>query len=237
MLKKLIKKPAVAAKKPAAKAVAAKAPARKGFPARKPGSKPAAKRAANPSGPRKFPAPSDFKPASIDIRFATSPDGLLSSATKFKVERIRGKWDNPEAKRFDMMEYDAHTVVVMFARMQAMLFAANIEKRLTPKTKFRVVLRVTKRKADDALAVRVIAAGTLGASASGKPKWMWFSMDKNVKKESIRTDAETGKKMKVTRMIIDPVFSKIRRSAKHLAGAFVNIQLLPSLRKTQTEEE
>lgn len=232
MLKKLNKKPAVAAKKPAAKA-----PARKGFPARKPGSKPAAKRAPNPSGPRKFPAPSDFKPASLDLRFATGPDGLLSSATKFKVERIKGKWDNPEAKRYDMLEYDAHTVVVMLARLQAMTFAANIEKRLPAKTKFRVIIRVTKRAADDSLAARVIAAGTLGASAAGKPKWMWFSMDKNHKKETIKTDAETGKKTKVVRMIVDPVFSKIRRSAKHLAGAFVNIQLPPSGRRPKAEAE
>jgi hypothetical protein len=204
--------------------------------AKKAGAKKKAPRAPSPSAPKKFTAPSDFRNAVIDLKFATGADGLI--VPTFQVERVKGrKWEDPETKRFNMMEYDATTVVGMFARMSAMCFAANIEKRLPAKARFRVILRVGKRKADDSLMVRCIAAARLGKSAkTGKAKWFWFSMDKNHEK-TVTVTLESGKKKQEKRMIVDPVYTKLRRSVKHLAGAFINIQLPPSGRRPKKQEE
>lgn len=218
------KKPA-----PAAKA-SAKVPAKKGFPARKPGSKPAKKK------PQVlFQPPSDFKPAFLNVVFKTSADSLMSP--KFKVERVRGRWDNPDAKKFDLAEYDVPTLVALFSRLNARLFATNPAKRLPKNTVFRVILRVTHRKPTDSLACRVVTAATLGKSASGKPKWMWFSTEKDFVIERTVTDEETGKKKVVKRKVMNPTYSQIRRAGRLLAGAFTQFQLPPSRKKAAAEEE
>lgn len=210
----MLKKPAAkTAKAPVKAAVKAAAPAAKkpGFPAKKPGAKkPAAKKPV-----RKvitFKAPVDFKPAFVVLHFKTSADGLMSP--QFRMERVRGKWDNPEAKRYDMMTYDAPTVTATMARLAGRLFAVNPDKRLSPSTTFAIVMRVNRKSADGTLSVLVKAAGKMVKSVkTGKNRMAWFADKK------------------------DPEYSKLRRCARMLPGAFTNFQLPPSGRQPKAAEE
>ena len=198
------KTPVAASKTPAAKTPAAK----KGFPARKVG--------AGPKKPRPvkitFPAPADMKPCFIELMFRTQEDGLIGP--KFKAIRVRGNWTNPEARRYDMMEYDAPTVTAIIARISARTFATNAARRLPANATFRLVLRAGKRAADDTILSGVKSIARLAKSAkTGKTSW----------KEM--TD------------VADPVRRKLRSVSRFLPGAFVNIQLPPTGRKPKEEAE
>lgn len=209
---RVTKKPAAAA--PAKKVAAA--PAKKAFPAKKP----AVKRAPLTEAEKKkiaatkkkilmFKAPSDFRPAYFQVRFATQHDGLIHP--NVKIERIRGQWDNPEAKRYDLSEYDTVTQQGILSRMQAAFYATNYTRRLPPREKFTIFFRVTKKSADDTLNVSVKAAAQY-VEKNGKLKPQWFS-DK-----------------------ADPTYRKIRRCARLMRGAFVEVQLPPSGRRPKKEE-
>ena len=157
-------------------------------------------------------APSDMKPCFIEVKFKTAKDGLLSSA--FSAQRVRGRWDNPDAKRFDMMEYDAKTVVVMMQRLFAATWAANPQNRLPGNRTFKIILRASAKKADNSILARVVAAGIVVKKAgSTKPSLKWYE-DK-----------------------ADPVYRKLRRASNNLRGAFTDLQLPPSGRQKKSDEE
>ena len=156
-------------------------------------------------------APADMKPCFIEVRFKTAKDGLLSTA--FSAQRVRGRWDNPDAKRFDMMEYDAKTVVAMMQRLFAATWAANPQSRLPGGRTFKVILRVSVKKADNSILSRVVAAGVVVKKAgSTKPSLKWYE-DK-----------------------ADPVYRKLRRASNNLRGAFTDLQLPPSGRQKKSDE-
>lgn len=192
------KTPVAASKTPAAK---------KAFPARKVG--------AYPKKPRPvkitFDAPADMKPCFIELMFRTQEDGLIGP--KFKAIRVRGNWTNPEARRYDMMEYDAPTVAAMISRISARTFSTNITRRLPANATFRLVIRAGKRAADDTILSGVKSIARLAKLKSGKSAW----------KEM--TDVK------------DPVRRKLRSVSRFLPGAFVNIQLPPTGRKPKEEAE
>ena len=133
---------AVKAKTPAAKTAAPAA--RRGFPGRAPGAAAGAPRAPRP--PKiTFAAPSDMKSCFVEFMFRTQEDGLIGPA--FKALRVKGNWTNEEAKRYDMMEYDAATVAAIISRLAARTFATNITTRLPTNTAFKIVIRAGLRKA------------------------------------------------------------------------------------------
>jgi len=192
----LPKKAAPAAKKPA--------PATKKAPAKKTAG--AAKRPR--PAPITFEAPSDFKPAFFEVQFAVGEDGLMVPAS-FGAKRVRGRWDNAEAKRYDMAEYDPVTLLGIATRFAYITFAPNVAKRLPAGSKFQLVLRVAKKAADGTLTARVVAARYVNDAG----KWKWYT-DK-----------------------ADPIYRKLRRAAKVLPSAFVAVQLPPSGRRTKKSDE
>ena len=172
----------------------------------------AAKAKATKAAKITFDAPADMKPCFIEFMFRTQADGLLGP--QFKAIRVKGQWTNPDAKRFDMIEYDAKTVAAMMARIGARTFSAGVAKRLPALTAFRLIIRVGKRAADDTIlsSVKSIAKQVKSAK-TGKPLW----------KELADTT--------------DPVRRKLRSIARFLPGAFVSIQLPPSGRKPKEEAD
>jgi hypothetical protein len=190
----------VAGKKPAATAVAKK-------PIRRPAT-------AAPARPARitFDAPSDMKPCFIELAFRTQADGLIGPS--FRCLRVRGNWTNEAAKRFDMMEYDAPTVVAIISRIAARTFATNALRRLPANTAFKVILRAGMRKAD----------GTIIAGIK--------SISKQVK--SAKTGKATWKEL-VDKT--DPVYRKMRSCARFMPGAFVHLQLPPSTRRGKKEDD
>lgn len=155
-----------------------------------------------------FKAPSDFRSAYYEVKFMTQHDGMISP--KIKVERIKGSWDNPDAKRFDLATYDVETLVGLTSRLQASFYSSNFHRRLPPKAKLGIFVRAASSKATGALTVSIKAAYQV-VEVNGKAKRKWFE-DK-----------------------ADPVYKKIRRSARLLRGAFVNNQLPPAGRTRKAD--
>lgn len=160
-----------------------------------------------------FLPPSDFKPFMIDLHFKTTKDALLGP--EFRIERVRGRWDNEDAKRWDMMDYDSNTVTAFLSRFGGLMFAPNVDKRLGKNTAYRIIFRVSLRKMATSdtkkkLGVSIVAIARYKKSEkTGKLKPSWL------------TDGK------------DPDRRRIRRAAKHLAGAFTNVLLPPVARRTR----
>ncbi len=205
----------VAAKKPVAKAVASSPPAKKdadpvaakkGFPAKKAGS--AQKAGAAPARVKpKWMAPADFKPAFFNFTFQTDSQALIIPESMQGL-RYRGRWDNEEAKTFDLRDYDVSSLMGVASRLSAAIWAPNVLRRITPDASWRVVLRVTRRSVDGSLAARIIGVA--------------------IKKE--------GKKARWIEDKTDTDLRKIRRAARWLPAAFTDVQLPPSTRRTKKEE-
>ena len=199
---------AVPAKKAPARAAATTTPAKKGFPARKPGTVARAR-------PAKitFKAPADFKPSFFEIVFATLRDGLVNGSS-INIQRVRGNWTNEEAKRFNLAEYDMPTYNAIIARLGA-IYAPNVLKRLPPKTKFTLVIRVNRKAADGTLSVLVkgIKQTSPSLKTPGKFVSKWFADKK------------------------DPTYRKIRKIAAILPGAFIVVQLPPAGRQKKAADE
>lgn len=209
-------KPAVKKAAPAAvEKTSAAAPAKKGFPAKK--ARAAGSAAAKKPGPILFKAPADFKPAFFEIEFETLRDGLIRGGS-IKVNRVRGKWDNPDAPRYDLATYDLPTLAGVATRLGAMAFAPNITKRLPPKSKFGLVLRLNCRAATGSLSVVVKGAKYLAISEkTGKAKWVWVN----------------AKSTEAALLL----HRRMRRMGRFMSGAFVEVQLPPSTRRAKSKAE
>lgn len=175
------------------------------FPAKKPVSgntksaKPIAKKKPKPKVT--FKAPSDMKSCFIELMFKTGADSLAHP--QVKCTRIQGQWTNENAKRYDMLTYDVQTVIALVGRLNGRFFVVNPDKRLPKNTVFKLILRVSKRAADNTLVASVKESALLIQKEGAKPKWKWL---------------EDG---------ADPVRRKIRSANRFIAGAFTNIQLPP----------
>ena len=202
----------VVAKKPVAKASsvapakkAAPVAAKKGVPAKK---VPAKKAGSAPARVKpKWMAPADFKPAFFNFTFQTDDQALIIPESVNGL-RYRGRWDNEEAKTFDLRDYDVSSLIGFVARMSAAIWAPNVLRRITPEATWRMVVRVTRRSVDGSLAVRIIGVA--------------------IKKE--------GKKAKWIEDKTDMDLRKIRRAARWLPAAFTDVQLPPSTRRTKKED-
>lgn len=161
-----------------------------------------------------FKAPADFKPAFFEVEFATGKDGLVKGES-VSINRVKGRWDNPEAKRFNLAEYDLATQNGIVSRLGA-IYAPNILKRLPAGSKFGMILRCNKRSADGSLSVAFKGIKQMVESKKnpGKMKWKWFEDKK------------------------DPLYRKLRKIARILPGAFVNVQLPPATgRQKKSKDE
>lgn len=194
-------------KKTVAPAAEAKPAAKRVIPRRAPGTAPARKPLP------KFKAPADFKPAFYEIYLGIGRDGMIDPRS-FKMIRIQGKIDNPEAKRSDVSEFDSTTMLGVIARLSSIMFITNLEKRLQcfpAGSKYRLTIRVSKRAAD----------GTLGCTV----------------RLVHRMNAEG--KWRLVKDKTDITYRRLRRSARVLPSAFVAAQLPPKgvRRKKEQEEE
>lgn len=206
-------KPAPAAK-PAAKPAAEKpaAPVKRGFPAKSTG---AAKKTAVARPPKLlFDAPADMKPAFFEFEFTTGTDGLMIPES-VQMARVKGKWDNADAPRFDMREYDAATLVATATRIAAVTFAPNVAKRLPANTAFLLIIRASKNSATNALNA-AIRFGRHADASQAKLKWKWFEDPKQE--------------------VWGPVWRRLKRASRLLPSAFVSVQLPPSKRRKAADD-
>lgn len=172
----------------------------------------AATKARAPRPPKiTFDAPSDMKPCFIELAFRTQADGLIGPS--FRAYRVKGNWTNEAAKRFDMMEYDPATVVAIISRIAARTFATNALRRLPANTAFKLVIRAGMRKADGTIISGIKSISRQVKLKSGKATWKEL-VDKT-----------------------DPVYRKIRSCGRFLPGAFVQLQLPPSTRRSKKGDD
>jgi len=160
-----------------------------------------------------FKAPEDFKPAFFEVTFATMRDGLVNGAS-LKVNRVRGRWDNEDAKRFDLRTYDLPTYTAIATRLGT-IFAPNIAKRLPPNARFYAILRCNRKSADGSLSVilKALRQGALNKE-TGKVKYSKWIADKK-----------------------DVVWRLVRKSTRFLPAAFVKVQLPPSVAALKAMEK
>lgn len=215
LIKKGGKKPAVKKSVPAKKASSKTlTPLEKARLAKAAGKKPGTKKPAAKKPVFVHTPPSDFKPFFMDVKFKTSKDGLLGP--QFLVERVRGRWDNEDAKRWDMSQYDPLTVAAFLSRLGGVLFAPNPVRRLPGNTPYRLIVRVSVRKKEG-------AKPTLNARIAQIARY----------EESAKTGKMRAKWLEDTK---DPDRRRLRRISRHLGGAFTKVLLPPSGRRSKKEE-
>ena len=201
----------VVVKKKPTKVAEAAPVAKKVFPGRK---KPPIKKPgtgiARPA-PLRFAAPSDFKPFFAKIDFRTGTDGLISPEG-FEMIRYRGRWDNENAKTFDMSIYDPQTVLAVATRLSAVTYAPNVLKRLPADTAWSLIIRVGKRAVDDSL-MTVIKQGSVTKDGDADGRKRWYKDIKNL------------------------VYRRLRRFNRVGPSAFINVQLTPALRKKSDKSD
>lgn len=211
------------------KPVAAKKgfPARKGFPAKKEGgpARTAPKRKPLPT----YKAPADFKPHFLLISVLTEKDGLLASS--IKAIRYQGRFDREveDKKKFDMSNYDPVTLIGIQARLAAVTYKTNAEKkfpempsarkdlkgahRLPASAGFQILVRVGKKAADQSLTTSV--------------KQIWQQL------KSPKTGRVGLKELEKT----DPAYRAIRKVSRLMPAAFKNVLMPPKRGRKQVEEE
>lgn len=231
--KKVVKKAPAALKKTATKTATKKvspeveaAPAKKkGFPPRKAGSQAAPKRKPLPI----FKAPTDFRPHFLLVSIATEKDGLLG--TSIKAIRYQGRFDREveDKKKFDMSSYDPSTVIGIQARLAAVTYRTNPEKkfpempaqrvdlkgahRLPANAQFQILLRIGKKSADQSVTTSV--------------KQIWQIL------KSPKTGRVGAKELEKT----DPAYRAIRKVSRILPASFKAVLMPPKRGRKQVEEE
>lgn len=200
-------------------------PAKKGFPAKKAGAGAKPKKKGLPI----YKAPADFKPHFLLVQVRTEKDGLLG--TDIKATRYQGKFDREAAdkKKFDLGSYDVKTLIGIQARLAAVTYKANAEKkfpvspkerdgvkgsmRLPASTVFQVLLRIGKKAADQSL-----TAGVKGI----------FQAVENAKSGRMALK-ELDKK--------DPAYRALRKANRILPAAFKEVLMPPKRTRGKVEEE
>lgn len=170
-----------------------------------------------------FEAPADFTPHFLEVVVRTEKDGLFS--TRIKATRYKGRYD-PNAedkKKSDLESYDQETLRGIMARLSAVTFKPTNDNkyptspreraelkgsfRLPANTSFKLIMRVGRRSADQALTVGI--------------KEIKQGMKKN------------GVLKAVTLKNTDPVYRMLRRATRFLPAAFANVQQPPAKRRTK----
>lgn len=170
-----------------------------------------------------YEAPADFTPHFLEVVVRTEKDGLF--ATGIRATRFKGRYD-PNAedkKKFDMAAYDQTTIMGIMARLSAVTFKPTNENkypkspkeriglkgsfRLPASTSFKLIMRVGRRSADQALMVGI------------------KQIKQGIKKNGVMTA--------ITLQNDDPVYRLLRRATRFLPAAFANVQQPPAKRRTK----
>lgn len=220
--KKTVAAKAPVSKKPVAKAAApVKKVAPKAGVAKKPVAKaPARKRTPLPT----YAAPADFRPHFVLVSFQTDKDGLIGAS--LKAVRYNGRFDREvdDKKKFNLMEYDAQTVVGIAARFGAVTFKTSLDRIMPTSPKERVGLkgsnRLPKSTVFEAL-IRVAKRSTDQSVNAGVRQV--FQVVKG-------TNPKTNKAVTKTVLLekTDPAYRLIRRVNRILPAAFKNV-LMPQV--------
>lgn len=192
---------------PSVKPATSKAPAKQA-PVRKPAARGATKAltAEQKKELRMHSLPADFAPFAMHLTFKVGKDGYMY-ADKMTLDRIKGRWDNDDAKRFDMFEYDQRTAAAVVARFTAATSASNPLRRLPAGATFSVFYRVAKNKDE----VCIVSIKAVERASKGK----WVPLEDKT----------------------DPVLRLIRRSAVLLRGAFTDVQLPPAGKRAKKSDD
>lgn len=153
-----------------------------------------------------FKAPKEVKSFFVEFNFATAKDGFIDPAS-LEVTAIKGKWDNENAPRYDLLALDPQTAAAIVGRFSLKIYAANILKRLPVGKEYSIILRVSVSTRDHSVRCGVKTAFFVNA----KGKLQEF-VDKR-----------------------DPEYRKIRGGAKFLAGAFTNVADMVTLKEMDAE--
>ena len=89
-----------------------------------------------------YKASADLKSHFIEVGFRLGRDSLLSPAN-LVVESIKGKPDNENAPRYDLIALDPATAMALVTRLNYRLFAPNALKRLPAGAEYLVRIRVS----------------------------------------------------------------------------------------------
>lgn len=209
---------------------AAKTPAKKGFPARKAGTRRAPARKPLPT----FEAPPDFTPHFLEVQVRTERDGLLGSLVK--ATRYQGRYD-PDAddkKKADLGSYDSATLIGIQARMSAVTYRANAEKKYPSDVKSRNSTESVKG-VDGTKKVKLVYRAAHRLPANTNFRLLFRVLKKKV-------DGSVAVSLKQVEQIIkvpgkspkaavlektDPAYRAFRKSVRILPAAFRNVQQPP----------
>lgn len=199
--------PATTNKRPARRGADEEAPVKKGaFGRPATGSTKRAAPKRKPAPKIVFKAPKEVKSFFVEFNFATAKDGFIDPAS-LEVTAIKGKWDNENAPRYDLLALDPQTAAAIIGRFSLKIYAANILKRLPVGKEYSIILRVSVSTRDHSVRCGVKTAFFVNA----KGKLQEF-VDKR-----------------------DPEYRKIRGGAKFMAGAFTNVADMATLKELDAE--
>jgi hypothetical protein len=172
-----------------------------------------------------FAAPENWKNGAYVFRFVIDKDGL--PAPGMSLMRVKGRWDNPEAKQFSMAEIDPITFNAFVARFTAGIFAVNLGKRM-PTGSYQVIYTASQVgsnaelvQAEKRIAVKCQQI-VMVRMAQGKRQKIELS------KEFIDKLEESKGKESETYIKFSTTYRKLRAGAKLLSGAFTQLAPLPS---------
>ena len=154
----------------------------------------------------------------VEVTFVTERDGMPGG--RWRALRIKGRYPTEdERKIFDLSVTDPVTYAALISRLSLVLFhptgrlnSKGQSPRLQPKTQYKVLLRCSRRKADDNIVSRISK--------------VWI-VEKNKKGKVV--DRELDKK--------DLDQRKIKKINKHLPAAFLRLAELPEVRKRRKSDE
>ena len=154
----------------------------------------------------------------VEVTFLTEKDGMPGG--KWRAIRVKGRYPTEdERKIFDLSVTDPVTFQALISRLSLVLFhptgrlnSKGQSPRLQPKAQYKILLRCSRRKADDNIVSRISK--------------VWI-VEKNKKGKVV--DRELDKK--------DPDQRKIKKINKHLPAAFLRLAELPEIRKRRKSDE
>jgi hypothetical protein len=152
-----------------------------------------------------FRAPSEFKSTFIEVVLTTDKDGFIAPGTI--VEAIKGKWDNENAPRYDLVMHDPEVAMTLVSRICMLTYVTNVGKRLPANKEYTILVRVSISKAKK----NEIRAGI---------KTIWCENAKGKLVEMDKKDVECR---------------RLRRCGKFLAASFVNAKDMNELKELEKE--
>lgn len=154
----------------------------------------------------------------VEVSFATEKDGMPGG--RWRAIRVKGRYPtDDERKMFDLSATDPLTFQALISRLSLVLFhptgrlnSKGQSPRLQPKTQYKVLLRCSRRKADDNITSRISKVWIVEKNKRGKV----------VERELDKSDLDQR---------------KIKKVNKHLPAAFLRLAELPEVRRRRKSDE